>query len=51
MKPKFCLYKTDKECPTSSTCGNILLLPVLPKDKLRYILKYVINADSGFYYG
>jgi hypothetical protein len=29
----------------------MLLLPVLPKEKLRSILKYVINADAGFYYG
>jgi hypothetical protein len=29
----------------------MLLLPTLKKDKMREILKYVINADAGFYFG
>lgn len=41
---------SDKSMPTASTCNNMLLLPILKKDKLRDLLRYVINADAGFYY-
>ena len=48
--PKFKLAKASIEVPTSSTCANMLKLPVLPYKKLKDILLYVINADVGFYY-
>lgn len=49
--PRFKLAKSNKEVPTASTCTNMLLLPVLSKEKMKEILRYVINADAGFYYG
>lgn len=50
MIPRFSISRSDKSVPTSSTCINQLKLPVLPRKKLKEILLYVINADSGFYY-
>ncbi len=51
MAPRFKLAKSFKEVPTASTCANMLILPVLEKSKMKEILKYVINADAGFYFG
>ena len=50
MRPKFAIAKSDQGVPTSSTCVNMLKLPVLPYKKLKDMLRYVINADAGFYY-
>jgi hypothetical protein len=50
LRPRFVLAKAHKEVPTSSTCVNMLKLPCLPYNKLKEILRYVINADAGFYY-
>ena len=50
MNPKFTIYKSYSEIPTSSTCANMLKLPILPYEKLKDSLLYVINADAGFYY-
>jgi ubiquitin-protein ligase E3 C len=50
LKPKFKLAKAGIQIPTSSTCTNMLKLPVLPYKKLKDIILYVINADAGFYY-
>ena len=50
LKPKFTLAKAGIQIPTSSTCTNMLKLPVLPYKKLKDIILYVINADAGFYY-
>ena len=50
MNPKFTVAKAHIEVPTSSTCVNMLKLPILPYQKLKEILLYVINADAGFYY-
>ena len=50
MRPKFTISKSHSEVPTSSTCVNMLKLPILPYKKLKDILLYVINADAGFYY-
>ena len=50
LRPRFVLAKAHKEVPTSSTCVNMLKLPCLPYHKLKEILRYVINADAGFYY-
>ena len=50
MRPKFTVAKSLSEVPTSSTCVNMLKLPILPYKKLKDILLYVINADAGFYY-
>ena len=50
LKPKFKLAKSAIAVPTSSTCANMLKLPVLPYKKLKEIILYVINADVGFYY-
>ena len=50
LKPKFKLAKAGINVPTSSTCTNMLKLPVLPYKKLKDIILYVINADVGFYY-
>lgn len=50
MKPSFTIHKSSSEVPTSSTCANMLKLPILPYQKLKDILLYVINADAGFYY-
>ena len=50
LKPKFTIVKAFATVPTSSTCANMLKLPILPYKKLKDILLYVINADAGFYY-
>ena len=50
MRPQFTISKSYDAVPTSSTCVNMLKLPVLPYKKLKDILLYVINADAGFYY-
>jgi len=50
MNPKFTVAKAHNEVPTSSTCVNMLKLPILPYQKMKDILLYVINADAGFYY-
>ena len=50
LRPKFTICKSNQTVPTSSTCANMLKLPVLPYKKLKEILLYVINADAGFYY-
>ena len=51
LRPKFSVHKSFSTVPTSSTCVNMLKLPILPYKKLKDILLYVINADAGFYYG
>ena len=50
LRPKFTVAKAHNEVPTSSTCVNMLKLPVLPYKKMKDLLLYVINADAGFYY-
>ena len=50
LRPKFTVTKSFSAVPTSSTCVNMLKLPILPYKKLKEILLYVINADAGFYY-
>ena len=50
LRPKFTVHKSFGTVPTSSTCVNMLKLPILPYQKLKDILLYVINADAGFYY-
>ena len=50
MNPKFTIHKSHSEFPTSSTCANMLKLPILPYKKLKDSLLYAINADAGFYY-
>ena len=50
LRPKFTITKAFNAVPTSSTCVNMLKLPILPYKKLKDILLYVINADAGFYY-
>ena len=50
LRPKFTIIKSFGTVPTSSTCVNMLKLPILPYKKLKDILLYVINADAGFYY-
>ena len=50
LRPKFVLSKAGIKIPTSSTCVNMLKLPVLPYKELKEKLLYVINADAGFYY-
>ena len=50
LRPKFTISKSYSSVPTSSTCVNMLKLPILPYKKLKDILLYVINADAGFYY-
>ena len=50
LRPKFTVSKSFSPVPTSSTCVNMLKLPILPYKKLKDILLYVINADAGFYY-
>ena len=50
LRPKFTVIKSFSTVPTSSTCVNMLKLPILPYKKLKDILLYVINADAGFYY-
>ena len=50
LRPKFVLSKAGISIPTSSTCVNMLKLPVLPYKELKEKLLYVINADAGFYY-
>ena len=50
LRPKFTVSKSFTTVPTSSTCVNMLKLPILPYKKLKEILLYVINADAGFYY-
>ena len=50
LRPKFTITKSYSAVPTSSTCVNMLKLPILPYKKLKDILLYVINADAGFYY-
>jgi len=50
LRPKFTIHKSFGTVPTSSTCVNMLKLPILPYQKLKDILLYVINADAGFYY-
>ena len=50
LRPKFTIVKSFSTVPTSSTCVNMLKLPILPYKKLKDILLYVINADAGFYY-
>ena len=50
LRPKFTVTKSFSAVPTSSTCVNMLKLPILPYNKLKEILLYVINADAGFYY-
>ena len=50
LRPKFSITKSHSEVPTSSTCVNMLKLPILPYKKMKDILLYVINADAGFYY-
>ena len=50
LRPKFHVTKSFNPVPTSSTCVNMLKLPILPYQKLKDILLYVINADAGFYY-
>ena len=48
--PKFTIAKSNLEIPTSSTCVNLLKLPMLPYKIMKEKLLYVINADAGFYY-
>ena len=50
MEPKFTIHKSHSDIPTSSTCVNMLKLPILPYKKMKDSLLYVINADAGFYY-
>ena len=50
LRPKFTIHKSFGGAPTSSTCVNMIKLPILPYQKLKEILLYVINADAGFYY-
>ena len=50
LRPTFHVTKSFNPVPTSSTCVNMLKLPILPYQKLKDILLYVINADAGFYY-
>ena len=50
LRPTFHVTKSFNPVPTSSTCVNMLKLPILPYQKLKEILLYVINADAGFYY-
>ena len=50
LRPQFQISKAYAAVPTSSTCINMLKLPILPYQKLKDILLYVINADAGFYY-
>ena len=50
LEPKFTIHKSHSEIPTSSTCVNMLKLPILPYKKMKDSLLYVINADAGFYY-
>ena len=50
LRPTFTVAKAHNEVPTSSTCVNMLKLPILPYKKMKEILLYVINADAGFYY-
>ena len=50
LRPKFTVSKSFTAVPTSSTCVNMLKLPILPYKKLKEILLYVINADALFYY-
>ena len=50
LRPKFVISKASIKIPTSSTCINMLKLPVLMYKELKEKLLYVINADAGFYY-
>lgn len=50
LRPPFILSKSQQGIPTASTCVNMLKLPVLPYNQLKEKLRYVINAEAGFYY-
>ena len=49
LKPKFTLDKSNSKMPTSSTCANMLHLPILPYKELKDKLLLAINTDVGFY--
>lgn len=50
LNPKFRIYKSSSTIPTSSTCANMIFLPIIPYEKMKEALRYVINVDVGFYY-
>ena len=49
LKPKFTLHKSNSKMPTSSTCANMLHLPILTYNELKEKLLLAINTDVGFY--
>ena len=49
LNPKFTLHKSNSKMPTSSTCANMLHLPILTYNELKEKLLLAINTDVGFY--